>query len=135
MASGVVTHPMPTNMATGNISNEKQLYSLEEIICGTWIDGSPIYRKTLILPNGNYSKNWGYDLHPANGGTVPSFSRIINAIFTISDDGNDNYPHSNAFIMPRLDHDTNVIVLFFTSGPDTLKLKNSNNYVTIEYLK
>ena len=39
--------------------NNKELraYSTEEQVIGTWIDGKPLYQKTIVLPNGTGSKN------------------------------------------------------------------------------
>lgn len=121
-------------MASGVVRNENQVYSLDETICGTWIDGSPIYRKTLLLPNGTYqiSSDTTYDMTVSG---IPTFSRIINAVFSIQDVGRSTHPYCNSLVFVFADKNNNKIGIKNMAVGLSLTLQGNNNYVTIEYLK
>ena len=41
------------NILLTNYVDNKLTYSTDEKVVGTWIDGKPLYRKTIVFPNGN----------------------------------------------------------------------------------
>lgn len=85
-----------------NISDDKtqitnagtNKYSTDEIICGEWIDGKPLYRKVISIPLGAS----GTRATAYVAGHSSSTLRIQSCITTISDDNHtDGYYFSNSY--------------------------------------
>lgn len=95
------------------IADNKDEYSTEEIRIGTWIDGSPIYRKVISCNFGTLSTNWQI-LTPVPDG----FKQLINlrAVNNYSILGRNKiyptYEDSNWFISFDVDSsNTNITVI------------------------
>lgn len=113
----------------GNAANadlkDMNVYSTEEKIVGTWIDGKPIYRKVLLCTKDTaigYVGNGGWT--SVSGWTVasPNIKEYVNVNTPISS-GN------------RIDHNikTDKSLDFYSlSGPRTIKVENP---LILEYTK
>lgn len=114
--------------------NTKQLhmYSTEEHVVGIWIDGKPLYQKTIVLPNGTgqtYGKDYLYSdygifnvdhVHPAH----PSYFTQMNEALTQSFDFYDG----NTFKIE-------AYKLYVRVTATYEHISNSKMVITLEYTK
>ena len=111
--------------------NEERSYSTSEVNTGKkWIDGKPIYRKTIdcgALPNAT-SKAVAHN--------------ITNVDFVVSMQGVASIPGGNKIPLPFVDTTTfpNEVQMYTTSNDVVLRAQGNrsnytNTYVTIEYTK
>ncbi len=113
-----------------NVSNN--VYSTEETVVGTWLDGKPIYRKTVLISTGNVT-NSDQCIDVPMDMTTLNIEKVINihgqlelsnAHIPIPTPGVTNYYCMLLYIIPSL--------VLRTNNPNW---SNSPCYITMEYTK
>lgn len=114
---------IPDGGSGGGGKSAGEVYSTEETRIGTWVDGKPIYRKTVVL-NQNY----------------PTFTRIelgigIDTAISISGSSRLN---DGVYSLP-LNYDDNYRAMFFHTGVRVQRTSENDAslpaYITIMYTK
>ena len=95
MASNVAYTPKDSTWGVNNVeaaidslklSKTSDNYSTEEKVIGTWIDGKPLYQKTVVIPNNvDFTNNKEFDVGIVNG----DMSMILLSYYI---DGGVSYP-------------------------------------------
>lgn len=106
-------------------------YSTAEHIVGTWIDGSPVYEKTIYYAGGVQASS----IIVAHG--ISNFGRVVSIEGSISD----NNVQGQYFIIPRVASDEALSVnkvdgtnIYFIT-PTQLENRLVDWYITIRYTK
>lgn len=118
----------------GNTSNN---YSTTEQVVGTWIDGKPLYQKTIIVTS----------ITPSSSGlySIESGLSDINEVFFVADGSNLHQASVSdvRYPVPYVHYDTaNLIGVFFNMSTNTIEVRASANqrvalsgYITVRYTK
>lgn len=112
-------------------------YSTKEQVVGTWIDGKPLYQKTITVTSITPSSSGLYSIECDLGD--------INDVF-FAEGGTNLYKDSDPYIrymIPYVHFDTNNLIgLFFNMSTSTIEVRASANqrvalsgYITIRYTK
>ncbi len=108
-------------------------YSTEEQIVGTWIDGRPIYEKTVLcstpttIPSGTYTSQT-----TAHGVSNIDLDARLKMFVTTGSFGNRAWGNDNV-VTTCLDITFNATVI--TIGSNNSVFQNKQYYVTIQYCK
>ena len=108
----------------------KEIYSTDETVIGTWIDGKPIYRKVIdfgALPNTNLK----YVAHNINN--IKIFTKAYGIAYRDSDKINMPLPYvNNSAITNGINIYTDNTKIYIRTGVD---LTNVTAHVILEYTK
>ena len=108
----------------------KHTYSTDEQVIGTWIDGKPIYRKTIVMSNVTETTKT-YDLSLLSIGTC-----MIDSSHSYFEQGNYQLPifsYGGTTDYSRAFYDSNAKLLYVQFG--TTYTMSKKIYITIEYTK
>ena len=117
----------------------KQDYSLNERVVGTWIDGKPIYQKTLFIINKSLSSG---DNTIIDDPSFPSISTLI-SISLINYSPNHNTYHDVVRMYPdaawtggiNYINTSNGLTIVYNIGSNYANEGPFNIYVTVQYTK
>lgn len=114
----------------GKIDEYTTYSTSEEILVGTWIDGKPLYRKTIVFPNGTGTTSLTtYDLIDYGISNIDDIFIVHPSFYSL---GAKRYPFQyndgSAF-----ECNVNTTQLFITLGYG--QIANSRFVITLEYTK
>ena len=104
-------------------------YSTEERVVGKWIDGKPIYEKTISKTNIKYGDSLSLDTGVAN------MKNLISADWVVTGDLNITPSVDSVGYYIRCRHMGNGILTIGDSGKNFAANANRTWYLTIKYTK
>jgi hypothetical protein len=110
------------------IDDNREIYSTEEIRIGSWIDGKPLYRKTVIfgsLPNAS-SKYIKHNISNID------FIASIKGVTTQSNGAAQPLPYSSSTLEKNVQLYADKTIIEITTGRDD---SSKNAYITLKYTK
>lgn len=115
------------------VGGSNHIYSTSEQIVGTWVDGSPVYEKT-IYNAGGVTGNFNFP----HG--ITNFGKLLSYEGTVSDSGFAQY--GDIWVVPRIASDGNSIGIdkvstssIYIINPNAFGTRLFDWYITIRYTK
>ena len=109
----------------GKDGSENQIYSTDETIIGTWVNGKPLYRK-IVKASVNQGNHEVYDVSDMN------LDEIINMRGTISQSVGSFVP------IPYYTNSSDFTIVFYPKSSNYIKVNTSTNGIVniiLEYTK
>lgn len=115
-----------------------EIYSTEERAVGTWLDGSTIYQKTIVVPNVSVSNSWSEIVHEE----INNIYMLLNCHVTAdvpADNRSYNLPHVSGWnadsinISKYVEYDTGLFSFSINSNGSSYS--NIEVNITIQYTK